>query len=314
MSFIAHRWLLTLCLVCLAAGVTNAAEPSLIIVSPDRNAAYQEATNALMEELEKNGVVQSEVEQLTQMEWERTGTLRPRLFVTLGVQACAALAKIRTTSAVLCTLLPSLSFERILRDNARTVSPLISSLYMSQPLSRQLDLVKLALPKTRKVGVLFGPESRAFENRLQAAADARGLQVVSTVLEPGEPVANGLKNTLNESDALLALPDPQVYNAASIQNILLVSYRVRVPMVAFSPAYVRAGALLALYSTPAQIGQQAGVMARGVLQGRSLGAPEYPQNFTISVNDNVARSMGLNLNAEELTQRLQRLERQERRP
>ncbi len=309
MTFFAHRWLWTLCLACLAAGVASAAELSVVIVSPDRSAAYQEAVNAMLQEIESGGVARSEVEQLTVMEWARTTTQRPRLFVTLGVEACAALVKIRTPSAVLCTLLPRQSFEKILRDNARTVSPQISSLYLNQTLSRQLDLVYLALPKARRVGVLFGPESRELEKRLEAAADARGLQLVGTVLELGEPVFNGLKKILNDSDVLLAQADPQVYNAASIQNILLASYRARVPMVAFSPAYVRAGALLALYSTPTQIGQQAGLMARGVLQGRSLGAPEYPQNFTINVNDNVARSMGLNLNAEELTLSLQRLER-----
>jgi ABC-type uncharacterized transport system substrate-binding protein len=64
-----------------------------------------------------------------------------------------------------------------------------------------------------------------------------------------------------------------------------------------------------VYSTPAQIGLQAGLMARGVLQGRTLGPPQYPQDFSISVNEHVARSMGLSLDAQTLTERLRRLEK-----
>ncbi len=76
-------------------------------------------------------------------------------------------------------------------------------------------------------------------------------------------------------------------------------------MVAFAPAYVRAGALMALHVTPSQAGQQAGVMALGVLQGKALpAAPVYSQSFNISVNEHVARSLGLNLNVENLQSRL----------
>lgn len=76
-------------------------------------------------------------------------------------------------------------------------------------------------------------------------------------------------------------------------------------MVAFAPAYVRAGALMALHVTPSQIGQQAGAMARGVLQGKSLPPiPVYSQSFSISVNEHVARSLALKLDVEDLQSRL----------
>jgi len=77
-------------------------------------------------------------------------------------------------------------------------------------------------------------------------------------------------------------------------------------MVAFSPAYVRAGALLALYVTPTQIGRQAAAITRGVLQGKALSAtPLYSQEYSVAVNEHVARSLGLNLDADALRERLQ---------
>jgi putative tryptophan/tyrosine transport system substrate-binding protein len=149
---------------------------------------------------------------------------------------------------------------------------------------------------------------------LARATHARGLQLVSAHVTQKTSVFKGLKQLVEEADVVLALPDTHVFNSGNIQNILLTSFRARVPMLAFSPAYVRAGALLSLYSTPSQIGQQAGVMARGVLQGRGLGAPEYPNDFVISVNENVAHALGLRLDADELSLRMKQLYKVEKTP
>eukprot|EP01032_Pedospumella_encystans_P026470 gene26469-29906_t len=119
----------------------------------------------------------------------------------------------------------------------------------------------------------------------------------------------GLKTVLDDADVLLAVADPQVYNSATISNILLATYRARVPVVAFSPAYVKAGALLALYSTPRQIGVQAGALARGVLQGGPVPASQYPQEFSVAVNEHVARSLGLTLDEVALNERMVKLEK-----
>jgi putative tryptophan/tyrosine transport system substrate-binding protein len=50
-------------------------------------------------------------------------------------------------------------------------------------------------------------------------------------------------------------------------------------------------------------------MAKGVLQGKGLPAqPTYSRQFAVQVNDHVARSLGLTLDAGELVTRLRQLE------
>jgi len=301
------RTLLLLLLAC-AGGAARAAEADLVIVSSERSALYQEAADALLVELARQGQSARQVRQFTVAEWAAQQGA-PRLSVALGTEACAALAQQAPRGAVLCTLLPQAGFERVLRDSGRRASSQLSALYLNQPLTRQLDLVRLALPEVRRIGVLYGAVSKPQALALAAAAQARGLKVVSSEVKSGEPVFNDLRQVLADADLLLALADPQIYNVSSIQNILLTSYRAQVPMLAFSPAYVRAGALLSVHSTPAQIGQQAGALVHGVLQGQALGAPEYPQFFSVSVNEHVARSLGLRLEPASLTERLRQLER-----
>ena len=278
---------------------------TLVMVSSDRSGAYLEAAEALLGELERTGLPRAEVLHLTPLEFSGAGPLAPKLFVALGTQAALTLGKAEVRAPVLSTLLPRASFERVLLESGRKVSSQFSALYLDQPLSRQLDLIELALPAVRRLGALWGPESQGQAPALKALAQSRGLDLVQATVAGNESLFPGLSQVLEHSDLLLALADPQIYNSGSIQNILLASFRAKVPMMAFSPAYVRAGALLALHVSPSQIGLQAATMARGVLQGKSLSAvPLYSQDFQVSVNGHVARSLGLSLDADDLRARL----------
>jgi len=76
-------------------------------------------------------------------------------------------------------------------------------------------------------------------------------------------------------------------------------------MMGFSPAYVRAGAMLALYSSPAQIATQTVRVVRSALAGVALQPVQTPSEFVIGVNANVARSLGFRLSEDALRIQLQ---------
>jgi putative ABC transport system substrate-binding protein len=309
MNLFLRSLLLCLCLVCFTAGPLSAHAATVVIVSSERSPAYVEAAEALMGELQRSGLSRYEMLQLTAAELTAQGPLSPKLFVALGSAAASALAKSELRTPVLCTLLPRSSYERILQTTGRKSSAQFSALYLDQPLGRQLELIRLALPEARRIGVLWGAESQPQAPALKIHAHARGLELVEASVGPAELLFPYLKTVLEEADVLLAVADPQVYNSSSIQNILLASFRAKVPMVAFSPAYVRAGALLALHVTPTQLGQQAGVIAWGVLRDKALSPiPLYSRDFSVMVNEHVARSLGLSLDGAALRERLQRRE------
>ncbi len=295
---------LALWLTCLV-GTGVAAASTVVIVSSERSSTYTEAAEALVAGLERGGVARSDVQQMITSEWAESGDRSAKLIVTLGFEAAHALATSDVRIPVLCALLPKSSFERILRFSGRKVTSQFSAIYLDQPLNRQLELIRHALPTAKKVGVLWGVESQIQMASLRALASSSGLQLVEASVVATQPLFPDLKRVLDDADVLLALADPTVFNGNTIQNILLASFRARVPMVAFSPAYVRAGALLALYVTPAQVGQQVASVVRGVLQGKSLPpVPLYAQNFSVAVNEHVARSLGLSLDANQLTNQL----------
>lgn len=293
-----------------ALPLAQAAEPVVLVVISERNASYLEAADALTAELERGGLPRADIALMTSGEYSAAPAETPKLLVAVGTGAANLLAAKDSRIPLIATLLPATSFEQIVLSTGRKPSATFSAVFLSQPFSRQLDLVRLALPEARRIGVLWGPDSLSQAIALQAATQARGLQMVAAQVGPGELAYPALQKVLEDADLLLAVANPQIYNSGSIQNILLSSYRSRVPFIGFSPSYVQAGAVFAVYSTPAMIGRQTAVMARHLLQGRGLpAAPQYPQEFSVSVNDQVARSLGLKLDATALGERLRQMER-----
>ena len=292
-------------------GVLAQANHKVVIVSSGDSSAYMETVQALVSELVRGGLSTYDIRRLSMPEWLAQPALahQARIYVALGTQAAAALAASQMSAPVLAALIPRSSFERVLRQNARKASTDFTAIYLDQPLQRQLAMIRLALPQARRVGVLWGPDSWPNAPALRSLAAASGLTLNEGGLEGHFNVFPHLQQALSGSDVLMALADPAVFNSSSIQNILLTTFRAQVPVVAFSPAYVRAGALLALHATPEQAGRQAASLVQTALRGQPLpGQPVESNDFEVSVNEHVANALNLSLDGKALRLALRRLE------
>jgi len=91
-------------------------------------------------------------------------------------------------------------------------------------------------------------------------ADVKGtVEQVAALARAGSEL---VRITVNNAEAAAAVP---------VIREQLDRRGANVPLVAFSPAYVRAGALLALYTTPTQAGSQAAHWALEVLANHEVG-------------------------------------------
>lgn len=290
----------------LACAPVRAAQPSIIVVTSEHSSSYEEVVAALGDNLAEGGFSRASLLVLTPEELTRHAGASPRLWVVLGTAAAQALSGLESKAAQLHLLQTRHTFLQI-GARHRLNSP-VSAIFLDQPVIRQLQLIRLAFPERKRVGLLFGPISQIQEPAFRSAAAELGLNLDSSLVDDSESLYPALQKLLERSEVLLAVADPAVYNTTTVQNILLSTFRRRVPLVAFSPAYVKAGALLALYSSPAQIGSQAAKVALAVLKGNPLPAPQYPTNYTVSVNAHVARALGLGIDEADLAGRLRRLE------
>jgi ABC-type uncharacterized transport system substrate-binding protein len=298
-----YFWIACVVVFFYAAG---ARAQSVVIVSSDQSAAYAQADAAATASLQAAGVSRGEITSRGLDEWreDEPALLAARVIVTLGSEALRQVLTANPKAHVLSALIPRSGFQRVVQEFKGRESGL-TVLYLDQPLARQVDLVRIAMPRARKIGALLGPESVQFRPELAAQLRAAGLTLSDQRVEAGA-LAKTLKVVLEDADVLLALPDAQVFNSNTVANVLLATYHARVPVIAFSPAYVKAGAMLALFSTPEQTGIQAGNLAGALLSGRHVEPVQFPNDFVVGVNASVARSLGYALDPAEVTRLLRR--------
>lgn len=256
---------------------------------------------------------------MTVASWSRLADSRdnpPDMIVAIGHAAFEGmLGRLTARGAtwegvpVIATLLPRASYRAGL-DNQPPGRHPVTALVLDQPVARQMALIRRALPALQRVAVLPGPQTRPYLEALAHEAGSRELKLVKAgSIDAAKHIFTSLRAVLETADVLLALPDTVVYNNASLQNILLTTYRARVPLVAFSPAHVRAGALLAVYSTPGQIARQTAAMVRDWQASGRLPAVQMPREFAVIVNPKVAASLGIALDdAAEIAEDLRRQE------
>lgn len=274
----------------LSARPVAAIEHVSVLLS-ESGGAYAEVADAIRSELRGVAEVGSRLAS------ESPGPLRApaRAVVAVGTQACEHSARNGgLANALLCVLVPRAAFERI-AAGAGERRRILSAIVLDQPPERQLALIRIAMPERHRVAVLVGEQSIGLAAELSGAASAGAMRVVATRVESVPDLGPVLQQTLRQADVLLAVPDSAIYNSHTIQNILRTTFRMRLPVVAFSPAYVRAGALLAVYSTPEQIGREAGRSIRALLAGQNPPQQKFPKEFMVSVNPHVARSLGIDL-------------------
>ncbi len=285
-----------------ATGVTA----QTLVVLSDESAVYQEVATELRTGLGSAPAGRAKVDlvaapRLTGIEDD--AFRKYGLVVTVGVTAAEmTMARIATFPApppVLCLLIPKQSYERLVSMREGGRDRRVSAIFIDQPLSRQLDLLRLALPELHRVGVLLGPSSRSFKDELRDKAKERGLKLHMAEVTESSGVYAALQGIMPESDLLLALPDPVAVNAGTIYGLLLTSYRAQIPVAGFSEGLVKAGALMSLFSTARQQGKQGAEVATRVLAGETaLPAAQYPKYFTVRINTSVARSLGLRIEDE----------------
>ena len=183
-------------------------------------------------------------------------------------------------------------------------------LYMAQPYCRQIQFLKLLNRKWKTIGLLNSQEKPINTKIIQQCAKKHELKtyIVNTTID--EQLKEHIKDVLNHSDILLALPDNNIYNSKSVKNILLTSYRYRKPVIAFSRNFSDAGALASIYSSTEQISQSASKLVEHYFKTgqRFKKSVNYPQAFELSINRQVFRALDLSIpDLDELKQTLEHL-------
>ena len=154
------------------------------------------------------------------------------------------------------------------------------------------ELRKLFADKTR-VGIIRNPsrgDPSAAQLRSQGP-EMNSLQVADCAA-PDEllPAFLSLRKKV---DFVICLPDGSLYNGATARPLIMASLENRLPIVGFSPAFLRAGAAVAIYPDYRGIGEQTADLVRRCLEPGDCAASEGPKRVKVAVNGKILRMLGI---------------------
>lgn len=217
----------------------------------------------------------------------RTAAAGAGVIFAIGSDAATAAADIKGTGLIYA-LVPSPATSGL--------EPRAAGVSMFASPAQQVRYLRAALPKARRVGILFDPaQSRALVAECEAAAAHAGLTVVREQVTSRRDVAGAARSLADKIDVLWLVPDVTVVSGETFKFLVELSFQTQVPIMGFSEAMTRAGALLSVEATYADMGRKAAALARRLLAGGSA-ATEAPDSV-LYVNAKTAELLNVSLPA-----------------
>lgn len=158
--------------------------------------------------------------------------------------------------------------------------------------------LRLYAPDVQRIGIIIsaGNTSPRVGAAIQAAKEA-GFEVTARRVGTSRDVKRAFGNIRNDVDALWVLPDQDVIDPTSFHYLRREASRARMPMLAWSPALVEAGALMAVTADADRVAAQAAILAQRILDGETAGAIPMvdPAATRVVLNRDTLESLGLNV-------------------
>lgn len=242
---------------------------------------------------------------LVKIDTDLSGPWAPEdLLVTLGSRAMEVLrARYPERAALHLFITRDAWLQQRARDPGIQFNP---ALAIDQPPRYPIALARALLPEAKSLAIVLGPISRKHLELVQREAAAARFEPLVGVLGPEDNPLATLAPLLGAADAALVLPDRTDFNSAVAKWLLQLGFRERTPVIAFSQAYVSAGALASIFVTPEEIGRAgAELLDRWRRTGEYPPGLSDPGDYSIATNAAVAEALGIRLpDAEQLKQRL----------
>lgn len=213
----------------------------------------------------------------------------PRLVLAVGRDALVRLKDIREIPIVYVMVAN--------HDSTGATGRNVTGVSMNVSPERYLSLLR-KVASGKRVGVVFNPAKTGSQvKRARQAAERLGLTLVAREAHTTREALHQIASLKGSVDTLWLFPDATTVTPDTLDALALFSQENHVPVVAFAAKYLEQGALAAYVVDPHAMGQQAGEMARRILDGAA--AEDVPAEFaakaSLKVNPTVANHLGISL-------------------
>ena len=299
-GLIGRIWLLLALLLCLQS-IALADLKRVVVIKSSENAYYDETIATLKKHT--GPLVTVEAVLMNDFKAPGSASLLIALGQTAAEQTAALLSSLASDTPVINAYLTVEQFHSLRVQRNPTI-------VLDQPLARYLAFSQFALP-IESIGILTQHRTPLDAETLTRISHLP-LDVRQYEINAQNKLLPVLRELLQDNDALLMLPRQSLYNHDSLRGVLVTSYRHRKPVVSYSPAHIRSGALASIYSSPVDIGQHLSILMHRNLDETNNDNTKlhFARFYSIALNPKSASALGIMLpSEEEIRQKLDRLMR-----
>ncbi|MBD3668286.1 MAG: hypothetical protein HUJ16_10015 [Kangiella sp.] len=221
--------------------------------------------------------------------------LKPQsaLIISLGYSPLEELLKSEYQDPVLAALITSQEWKELVSQTPPPSS--VSAIFYDPDPQRQIVLGKLLLPLSKSVGVMYSMDSPYFLEGYKPAINATDLTLQTLQIKQASEVARQFPVLSQDSDFIIAQPDPVIYNSQTLPRVLLSSYRQRKVIIGYSVGLVNAGAVATTFTTPEMLVDDLRESTSKMLTQGFKRFIRHSAYWDIKYNSEVARSLGLDI-------------------
>jgi hypothetical protein len=267
----------------LAGGAADSCDA--VVLYPSGSEAYQEALAGVHEALAGTNF---QVEFVDQGAPARKTCLdqAPKLAVAIGINAWEKLSK----SSHIATLLPALVLHADMKTETRNHT---DAVYADVPLTAIAERLREAFPGKSRLALIHRPSHVPLDASTLARVKQMGFELHVVDCNGPEQLLAVFGSLRGKVDFVLTEPDSELYNSVTLKPLVFASLDKQLPIVGFSAAFVRAGALAGVYPDFHELGLQTGEMMLRLLAGRGQHSEEGPRKVVIGVNERISRLLGM---------------------
>jgi len=224
-------------------------------------------------------------------------SFKPNVVLAIGTNAgIMAKNQIRNIPIVFCMVLNPVSSGIV--NNMDSPGGSITGASLDIPIETQFRYLKSVITDAKSLGVIYNPkETGIIINEASKIAKNMNLSFTAKPVNSEREVPDALKYLLKNVDVLWSVADSTVFGSQSTKYILMTTLKSGVPFVGLSPAFVKAGALMALSYDYPDIGKQSAEIAIRVLKGENPGLIpiSVPRKIYLSINLKTSTHLGLRI-------------------
>lgn len=263
----------------------------MYILLSDNSKLYQQAAEQIQTTLLADGIDNPII--ISTAQAVNKNAIQPNdLIVALGQQAVASSHYSFTQNTRLYSFLDKTQVP------ATTSSPW-AAIVIDQPLQRLFDVAGTIVSGRYRdrIIVAISEDNHVLRKEIAELKQLPDITLEVVLINDASEPAKVIDKALFNAGALLAVRDKKVWSGENAKWMLYQSYKFNVPVVGYSKRFLKAGALVSVYTTLSQTAQKTAELIinwhqqQGALSQQGIVYPDFDTEF----NKNIARALKITI-------------------